>query len=120
MIRALCAVLLLGTIACGRSEPPSATSGTPAATAAGTRLFVSAETAGQVVVVDPASSRVVNRIVVGVRPRGIKASRDGSRLFVALSGSPIGGPGVDESKLPPADRSKDGIGEIDQSDIVKL
>ena len=52
-------------------------------------------------------------IAVGKRPRGIKLSRDGKRLFVALSGSPIAGPGVDESKLPPADRAADGIGVID-------
>ena len=41
-------------------------------------------------------------IAVGKRPRGIKLSRDGTRLFVALSGSPMRRPGVDESKLPPA------------------
>jgi DNA-binding beta-propeller fold protein YncE len=30
-----------------------------------------------------------------------------------LSGSPIAGPGVDESTLPPADRFADGIGVVD-------
>ena len=39
--------------------------------------------------------------------------RDGHRLYVPLSGSPRGGPGVDESTLPPPDRSADGIGIID-------
>ena len=34
-------------------------------------------------------------------------------MLVALSGSPIAGPGVDESKLPPADRAADGIGVVD-------
>ena len=34
-------------------------------------------------------------------------------MLVALSGSAIGGPGVDESKLPPPDRSADGIGIVD-------
>ena len=38
---------------------------------------------------------------------------DGQTLLVALSGSPIAGPGVDESKLPPADRKADGIGVVD-------
>ena len=33
----------------------------------------------------------------------MRVSPDGTQLFVALSGSPIGGPNVDESKLPPAD-----------------
>jgi YVTN family beta-propeller protein len=56
---------------------------------------------------------VVQRIDIGKRPRGIKLAPDGKHLFVALSGSPIGGPGVDESKLPPADRAADGIGVIE-------
>jgi DNA-binding beta-propeller fold protein YncE len=43
----------------------------------------------------------------------LRLSPDGTRLYVALSGSPIAGPGVDESKLPPADRSADGIGVVD-------
>ena len=34
-------------------------------------------------------------------------------LFVALSGSPNAGPGVDERTLPPPDRSADGIGVVD-------
>ena len=62
--------------------------------------------------VDPASGQVVERIAVGKRPRGVRISRDGQHLLVALSGSPIAGPGVDESKLPPADRSADGIGSV--------
>lgn len=40
-------------------------------------------------------------------------SPDGKLLYVALSGSPIAGPGVDESKLPPPDRTADGIGVVD-------
>jgi YVTN family beta-propeller protein len=76
-------------------------------------VYVSAEQSGEVVVVDPAKGTVVTRIAVGKRPRGMKLSRDGKTLYVALSGSPRGGPNVDESKLPPADRSADGIGVID-------
>jgi DNA-binding beta-propeller fold protein YncE len=74
---------------------------------------VSDETGGAVVVIDPAAGTVVGRIAVGKRPRGIRLSPDGTQLFVALSGSPIAGPGVDESKLPPADRAADGIGVVD-------
>jgi YVTN family beta-propeller protein len=81
--------------------------------ATGVRVYVSDETGTNVVIIDPATGQVAGRIEVGKRPRGIKVSPDGKQLFVALSGSPIGGPGVDESKLPPADRAADGIGLID-------
>ena len=89
--------------------------GSPASNEPGDRavLYVSNETAGTVVILDGSTGAVEAQVPVGKRPRGVKLSRDGSRLFVALSGSPIGGPGVDESKLPPADRSADGIGVID-------
>ena len=83
------------------------------AIAAKSTVFVSNETQGTVVMLDGATGAVEGRIPVGKRPRGIKLSRDGKRLFVALSGSPIAGPGVDESKLPPADRAADGVGVID-------
>jgi YVTN family beta-propeller protein len=76
-------------------------------------LYVSDETGGHVDIVDPAAGTLVDRIRVGKRPRGIVLSPDGSQLYVALSGSPIGGPGVDESRLPPADRAADGIGVVD-------
>src|SRR4051812_3658246 len=79
-------------------------------------LYVSAESSGEVVVVDPDSASIVARISVGKRPRGLKLSRDGKQLFVALSGSPRGGPNVDESTLPPADRAADGIGVVDVVD----
>jgi PQQ-dependent catabolism-associated beta-propeller protein len=76
-------------------------------------IYVSAEQSGEIVVIDPAKAAIVTRIAVGKRPRGMKLSPDRKQLFVALSGSPRGGPGVDESTLPPADRSADGIGVID-------
>jgi YVTN family beta-propeller protein len=77
------------------------------------RVYVSAEQSGEVVVVDPQAARVVARIPVGKRPRGLKLSRDGKQLYVAKSGSPRGGPNIDESKLPPADRAADGIGVVE-------
>ncbi len=79
----------------------------------GTRLYVSDERGGDVVIVDPDAGSVVGRIAVGKRPRGIQLSPDRKLLYVALSGSPIGGPNVDESKLPPPDRRYDGIGVVD-------
>ena len=56
---------------------------------------------------------------LGKRPRGIQASPDGKSLYVALSGSPPAGPGVDPKTLPPPDRNADGIGEVD-ADTYKL
>ena len=120
VLSAAAAMLALGTAACSReaSAPPASSAPVPAATPtpappAGPRLYVSDETGGAVVVVDPAAGQVVERIPVGKRPRGIRVLRDGTTLLVALSGSPIAGPGVDESKLPPADRAADGIGVVD-------
>jgi YVTN family beta-propeller protein len=78
-----------------------------------TEVYVSGEESGEIIVVDVDAGQVVARIPVGKRPRGIKLSRDGKLLYVALSGSPRGGPGVDESKLPPGDRTADGIGVVD-------
>jgi YVTN family beta-propeller protein len=80
---------------------------------AGGKLYVSDERGGTVVVVDATSGDVLSRIAVGKRPRGLALSPDGARLYMALSGSAIAGPGVDESKLPPPDRRADGIGVID-------
>jgi YVTN family beta-propeller protein len=83
------------------------------APAAPERVYVSDERGGNVVIVDPQSASVVARIPVGKRPRGIQVSPDHKLVYVALSGSPMGGPNVDESKLPPPDRRYDGIGVVD-------
>src|SRR5437773_10444431 len=88
-------------------------SGVAPAGGAPERLYVSDETGGDVVIVDPQRESVVARIAVGKRPRGIQLSSDHQKLYVALSGSPIAGPNVDESKLPPPDRRYDGIGVVD-------
>jgi YVTN family beta-propeller protein len=77
------------------------------------RLYVSNEDSGEVTVVDPEAGQVLQRISVGKRPRGLKLSPDHKLLYVALSGSPSAGPGVDESKIPPPNRAADGIGVVD-------
>jgi YVTN family beta-propeller protein len=77
------------------------------------RIFVTNERSGTLSVIDGASHRVLATVPLGKRPRGLKVSPDGKLLYVALSGSPIAGPGVDESKLPPADKGADGIGVVD-------
>ena len=96
------------------TTPPPAAAPAPAPAAApGPRVYVSDETGSRVVVINPETRQVVQSIDVGKRPRGISVSADGRSVYVALSGSPIAGPGVDASKLPPADRAADGIGVID-------
>ena len=99
-------LLALGASACG---PAARQDAAPP----GVRVLVSNETAGTIAIVDPATGVVVQTVAVGKRPRGLKLSRDGRLLFVALSGSPIAPPGVDESTLPPPDRAADGIGVVD-------
>jgi YVTN family beta-propeller protein len=91
--------------ACSGPEQPSPNSGrapAPAPTTAPVpppvagRVFVTNENGGDISVVDVATQKVVATIPVGKRPRGIRLSRDGSHVFVALSGSPIAPPGNDE------------------------
>jgi YVTN family beta-propeller protein len=77
------------------------------------RIYISNERSNTVSVIDPASNAVIATIPVGKRPRGIHLTRDNKSLFVALSGSPIGGPGVKDQDLPPADKEADGIALID-------
>src|SRR5437870_5809985 len=75
-------------------------------------VFVSNERSGDVSVIDGATDDVVATFKVGKRPRGIRATPDGTRVFVTLSGSPRMAPGVDENRAP-ADKSADGLGVID-------
>ncbi len=88
----------------------------------GFRIYVTNENSGDLSVIDGSTLELLATIPLGKRPRGIHASPDGKTIYVALSGSPIGGPGVDESKLPPPDRSADGIGVFDvrQGKLLRL
>jgi PQQ-dependent catabolism-associated beta-propeller protein len=105
-LKASAALVALGTlVAC--NQPPAAPPLPPL------RVYVTNEASGDVSVIDPATGTVVATVKVGKRPRGIKVSPDGKSLYMALSGSPNAGPGVDEKTLPPPDRSADGIGEMD-------
>src|SRR5690349_2951423 len=51
------------------------------------RAYVSNEADGTVSVIDTRAERVIATIRVGKRPRGVRVSPDGARLYVALSGS---------------------------------
>lgn len=103
----------LALVAAGCSQKP--------AEPAGYRVYVTNETSGDLTVIDSSNFEVVENVHLGKRPRGIHVSPDGKLLYIALSGSPIGGPNVDESTLPPPDKSADGIGVFDiaQNKIVR-
>ena len=107
---------------CGGGQPASeskaaAPAATPApappATPPPYYVYVTNEGSGDLSVIDPISRTVTATIPLGKRPRGVQRNSDGTQLFAALSGSPVAGPGVDESKLPPPDKAADGIGVVD-------
>lgn len=106
-------VLILALAAC---SPKAETS------PAKVRLFVTNEGSGDLSVIDAATRRELARIPLGKRPRGLAASHDGRILYIALSGSPAAGPGVDEASLPPPDRAADGIAvfDIGASRVVRV
>src|SRR5687767_3383896 len=79
-------------------------------------VYVTNERSGNVTIIDSVTNDVVSTVALGKRPRGIHVSPDKKTIYVALSGSPIAGPGVDESTLPPADKTADGIGVFDIKD----
>jgi len=77
------------------------------------RLYVTNEVSGDLTVIGSSAYKVIATIPLGKRPRGIHPSPDHKTIYVALSGSPIAGPDVDESTLPPPDKTADGIGVFD-------
>jgi len=87
-----------------------------------TRVYVTNEASGELSVIDAGNNTVITTLPIGKRPRGIQISPDRKTAFIALSGSPFAGPGVDESKLPPADKTSDGIGLVDvqRNQLIKV
>ena len=77
------------------------------------RVYISNEASGDLTVIDPVRMEALETVPLGKRARGIHLSPDGKWILVALSGSPMAPPGVDESTLPPPDKSADGIGIFD-------
>ena len=104
LARSVVALALLALAGCQRASSPW-------------RVYVTNEHAGTLSVIDEPSHRVVATLALGKRPRGAFLTGDGKTLFVALSGSPIAPPGVDEATLPPADKQADGIGVIDTASL---
>ena len=79
------------------------------------RVYVSNEDGQNVAVLDAARLEVIDTIEVGKRPRGMKLNRDGSQLFVAVSGLPKCPPHVPDEECAKLKRDlkADGIAVVD-------
>src|SRR5689334_23792535 len=115
------ATLMAALAACGGSKtpPPNPHSAATAAAAepAGKPLlaYVTNEGSEELTIIDTRTDSAVATIPVGTRPRGVRVSRDGKTIFVALSGSPRCPPTMpdEECEKLKADKSKDGVAEVD-------
>ena len=112
----------LGAVALFVAASCSETPTTKAPASSSTRIYVTNEFSGDLSIIDPGLRRVTGRVALGKRPRGITPSPDGRLLYIALSGSPVAGPGVDESTLPAADKAADGIAvfEIGSGRVLRV
>lgn len=79
------------------------------------RAYVSNEDGHSVSVLDAQSGKLIATVPVGKRPRGLKLSHDGSRLYVAVSGLPKCPPTVPEAECAQMKRdlTADGIAVVD-------
>ncbi|HEU4627166.1 MAG TPA: beta-propeller fold lactonase family protein [Steroidobacteraceae bacterium] len=79
------------------------------------RAYVSNEDEHTVTVIDTDKNAVVQTIQIGKRPRGIEVSRDGTRLYVAVSGLPKCPPTVPDEECEKLERDlkADGIAAVD-------
>src|SRR5207302_7281855 len=75
--------------------PPRPAAPAPPAVTPKLRVYVTNEMSGDLTVINGESQTVIGTYKLGKRPRGIQVSPDGKSLYVALSGSPNAGPGVD-------------------------
>ena len=83
------------------------------------RAYVSNEDGESVTVLDTRDGSVVATVPVGKRPRGLKLSRDGSVLYVAVSGLPKCPPTVPDAQCAKLKRDlqADGIAMIDTATL---
>jgi len=98
-----------------------------AAAAGSYRVYVTNERSGDLTVIDGGDFSALATIPVGKRPRGIHVSPDGKTVYVAVSGTPIGGPPQldahgnpifekskgDDDDDSGADKAADGIAVVD-------
>ena len=85
----------------------------------GGRAYVSNEDGETVTVLDTHDGSVVATVPVGKRPRGLKLSRDGKTLYVAVSGLPKCPPSVPDEECAKLKRDvqADGIAMIDTASL---
>lgn len=83
------------------------------------RAYVSNEDGQTVSVLDTDKNEVIATIPVGKRPRGLKLNRDGSLLYVAVSGLPKCPPSVPDEECAKLKRDvqADGIATIDTATL---
>jgi YVTN family beta-propeller protein len=83
------------------------------------RAYVTNEDGESVSVLDTDRAEVVATVNVGKRPRGMKLSRDGKELFVAVSGLPKCPPSVPDEECAKLKRdlTADGIAVIDTATL---
>ena len=77
--------------------------------------YVSNEGAGTVSVIDTDTLQLVRTVAVGKRPRGLRLSHDGARLYVAVSGVPSCGAPAGDIDCDPLkhDLFGDGVAVVD-------
>src|SRR5215467_11298864 len=83
------------------------------------RAYVTNEDGASVSVLDTDKAEVVATISVGKRPRGMKLSRDGKDLYVAVSGLPKCPPAVPDEECAKLKRdlTADGIAVLDTATL---
>jgi YVTN family beta-propeller protein len=86
------------------------------------RAYVSNEDDGTVAVVSIEELKVLAAVPVGKRPRGLVLSRDGARLYVAVSGMPKCPPPMSDAQCAqlPRDAAADAIAVVDTKRLAPL
>jgi len=97
-------VVLIACVAAGLAAPGAAR--------AKPLLLISTEASGEVVVVDPAKAQPVGSVKVGARARGLKLSKDGKRVFVAVAGPVKKNPAAPGPVPAPAPSADDAPGLV--------
>ena len=87
------AALVIIPAGCKSAAPPEQPVAQKPAETSAPRIFTSDEVGGDLTVIDSGNYNVLATVPLGKRPRGIHASPDGKTIYVAVSGTPIAGPG---------------------------